>query len=78
MHFFSKYNDFSPQALSQLTHGKDPLMFCRKQSPLGNVHGKLKDGVLVFPIASKRHTISYLLFLFGKAQIPKSKREIIS
>lgn len=69
---------FFPQALSQVTHGKEPLMFCRKQSPFGNVHCKLKDGILAFPIGSKRLTISYLLFLFGRAQILKSKREIIS
>lgn len=79
MHFFSKCKDFfSPQVLSQVTHGKEPLMFCKKQSPFGNVRCKLKDGILAFPIASKRHTISYLLFLFGKAQILKSKRKIIS
>ena len=29
---------FFPKALSQVTHGKEPLMFCRKQSPFVNVH----------------------------------------
>lgn len=50
-------------------------MFCRKQFPFGNAHCKLKDGILAFPIASKKHPISYLLFLFGKAQIPKERED---